>query len=80
MKMVKNDDRPLKIINAQENISAAIIRLQAFENRFLYVVKYCYLPLFLTTWDLQSYKQFKNGFYENSINIPIERVYIYKNV
>ena len=33
-------DRPLKIINAPQNISAAIIRLQAFKNRFLYVVKY----------------------------------------
>ena len=40
IKLVLDDDRPLKIINAPENISAAIIRLQAFENRFLYVVKY----------------------------------------
>ena len=40
LKLVLEDDRPLKIINAPENISAAIIRLQAFENRFLYVVKY----------------------------------------
>ena len=40
LKLVLADDRPLKIINAPENISAAIMRLQAFENRFLYVVKY----------------------------------------
>ena len=40
LKLVLEDDRPLKIINAPDNISAAIIRLQAFENRFLYVVKY----------------------------------------
>ena len=40
LKLVLDDDRPLKIINAPENISAAIIRLQSFENRFLYVVKY----------------------------------------
>ena len=40
LKLVLEDDRPLKIINAPENISAAIIRLQAFDNRFLYVVKY----------------------------------------
>ena len=40
LKLVLNDDRPLKIINAPENISAAIMRLQNFENRFLYVVKY----------------------------------------
>ena len=40
LRLVLNDDRPLKIINAPENISAAIMRLQKFENRFLYVVKY----------------------------------------
>ncbi len=40
LKLVLDDDRPLKIINAPQNISAAIMRLQAFENRFLYVVKY----------------------------------------
>ena len=40
MKLVLDDDRPLKIINAPENISAAIMRLQNFDNRFLYIIKY----------------------------------------
>ncbi len=40
LELVVEDDRPLKIINAPKNISAAIMRLQAFEDRFLYVVKY----------------------------------------
>ena len=40
LELVIEDDRPLKILNASENISAAIIRLQAFDDRFLYVVKY----------------------------------------
>ena len=40
LNLVLEDDRPLKIINAPANISAAIMRLQNFENRFLYVVKY----------------------------------------
>ncbi len=40
LKLVLEDDRPLKIINASENISAAIIRLQNFDDRFLYVIKY----------------------------------------
>ena len=40
LNLVLDDDRPLKIINALENKSAAIIRLQNFDNRFLYVVKY----------------------------------------
>ncbi len=39
IQMVKSDDRPLKIINASENRSAAVIRLQNFEDTFLYVVK-----------------------------------------
>ena len=39
IQMVKSDDRPLKIINAPENRSAAVIRLQNFDDTFLYVVK-----------------------------------------
>ena len=38
LNLVLEDDRPLKIINAEENKSAAIMRLQAFDDRFLYVV------------------------------------------
>ena len=38
--LVLDDDRPLKIINAPKNMSAAIMRLQNFDNRFLYVIKY----------------------------------------
>ncbi len=40
LNLVLEDDRPLKIINAPANISAAIMKLQAFEERFLYVVKF----------------------------------------
>ncbi len=40
MDMVKNDDRPLKIINTFENKSAAVVRLSNYENTFLYVLKY----------------------------------------
>jgi two-component system nitrogen regulation sensor histidine kinase NtrY len=40
LNLVLDDDRPLKIINAFKNRSAAIMRLQNFEDRFIYVVKY----------------------------------------
>ncbi len=40
LNLVLDDDRPLKIINAFENKSAAIMRLQNFDDRFLYVVNY----------------------------------------
>ena len=40
LNLVLEDDRPLKIINAFENKSAAIMRLQNFDDKFLYVVNY----------------------------------------
>ena len=40
LNLVLDDDRPLKIINTQANISAAIMRVQSFEDRFLYVIKF----------------------------------------
>ena len=40
MQMVKNDERPLKIINTFENKSAAVVKLTNFDNTFLYVVKF----------------------------------------
>ena len=40
IKMVLNDERPLKIINTFENKSAAVIKLTNYENTFLYVIKY----------------------------------------
>ena len=38
--MVQNDNRPLKIINAFENKSAAIIKVQSTKDIFLYVIKF----------------------------------------
>ena len=40
LKMVLNDERPLKIINAFENKSAAIIKLSNYENVYLYAIKF----------------------------------------
>ena len=40
IKMVLNDERPLKIINTFENKSAAVIKLTNYDNTFLYVVKF----------------------------------------
>ena len=40
LKMVLDDERPLKIINTFENKSAAVIKLSNYENTFLYVVKF----------------------------------------
>ena len=40
LKLVLEDDRPLKIINAFKNRSSALMKLQNFDETFLYVVKY----------------------------------------
>ena len=40
LKMVQNDDRPLQILNAYENTSAALMRLTNYNNTFVYVVKF----------------------------------------
>ena len=40
LSLVLNDSRPLKMINPIENKSAAIIKLENFENTFLYIVRF----------------------------------------
>ena len=40
LNLVLNDERPLKIINAPQNRSAALIKLPNYKNTFLYVVKF----------------------------------------
>ncbi len=40
LSMVLNETRPLKIINAFENKSSAILKLNEFRNTYLYIVKF----------------------------------------
>ena len=40
LKMVLNDERPLKILNAYKNTSAALMRLTNFDNTYIYIIKY----------------------------------------
>ena len=40
LEMVLNDKRPLKILNAYKNQTASIIKLENFEGKYLYIVKY----------------------------------------
>ena len=40
LSLVLNDVRPLKMINPVENKSAAIIKLENFDNTFLYIVRF----------------------------------------
>ena len=40
LEMVLNDKRPLKIINAYKNQSASLIKLENFDDKYLYIAKY----------------------------------------
>jgi len=40
LRMVLDDERPLKILNAYKNTSAALMRLANFDNTYIYIIKY----------------------------------------
>jgi len=77
LKLVLKDDRPLKIINAPQNMSAAIMRLQAFENRFLYVVKFLDKDISKYLTESQEAINFYYTVEEKSTGIKISFAIIY---
>ena len=77
LNLVLDDDRPLKIINAPENISAAIMRLQNFDNRFLYVVKYLDKDISKYLTESQEAINFYYRVEEKSTGIKISFAIIY---
>ncbi|MDC3166018.1 ATP-binding protein [Candidatus Pelagibacter sp.] len=77
LNLVLEDDRPLKIINAPENISAAIIRLQNFDDRFLYVVKYLDKEISKYLTESQEAINFYYTVEEKSTGIKISFAIIY---
>ena len=77
LNLVLDDDRPLKIINAPENISAAIMRLQNFNNRFLYVVKYLDKDISKYLTESQEAINFYYTVEEKSTGIKISFAIIY---
>ena len=77
LNLVLDDDRPLKIINAPANISAAIMRLQSFDNRFLYVIKYLDKDISSYLTESQEAINFYYTVEERSTGIKISFVIIY---
>tara|TARA_A100001011_G_scaffold52033_1_gene50090 strand:- start:3810 stop:5609 length:1800 start_codon:yes stop_codon:yes gene_type:complete len=77
LNLVIEDDRPLKIINAPANISAAIIRLQNFDDRFLYVVKYLDKKISNYLNESQEAINFYYTVEERSTGIKISFILIY---
>ena len=72
-----DDDRPLKIINPKKNRSAAIIRLQNFEDRFLYVIKYLDKDISKYLSESQEAINFYYNVEEKSTGIKISFIIIY---
>ena len=77
LNLVVDDDRPLKIINAQDNRSAAIMRLQNFDNRFIYVVKYLDVAISNYLAESQEAINFYYRVEEKSTGIKISFAIIY---
>ena len=77
LNLVLDDDRPLKIINAPQNMSAAIIRLQNFDNRFLYVVKFLDKDISKYLTESQEAINFYYTVEEKSTGIKISFAIIY---
>ena len=77
LNLVLEDDRPLKIINAPNNISAAIMRLQAFDNRFLYVIKFLDKDISNYLFESQEAINFYYTVEEKSTGIKISFILIY---
>lgn len=77
LEMVSNDKRPLKIINAFKNQSASIIKLENFDGKYLYIVKY--LDEKISQYLLESQEAL--NFYYTVLNkqtgIKISFVFIY---
>ena len=77
LNLVIDDDRPLKMINAPANISAAIIRLQSFDDGFLYVVKYLDKNISNYLEESQEAINFYYNVQERSTGIKISFALIY---
>ena len=77
LNLVLEDDRPLKIINTQANISAAIMRLQSFDDRFLYVVKFLDENISNYLTESQDAINFYYTVEERSTGIKISFILIY---
>ena len=75
--MVSNDKRPLKIINAYENHTASIIKLENFEGKYLYIVKYLDKKISQYLIDSQEAVNFYYTVLNKQTGIKISFVFIY---
>ena len=77
LEMVSDDKRPLKIFNAYENHSASIIKLESFEGKYLYIVKYLDKKISQYLIDSQEAVNFYYTVLNKQTGIKISFVFIY---
>ncbi len=77
LNLVLDDDRPLKIINTQANMSGAIMKLESSEGRFLYVVKFLDENISNYLTESQEAINFYYTVEEKSTGIKISFIIIY---
>ena len=77
LEMVLNDKRPLKIINAFKNQSASIIKLENFDGKYLYIVKYLEKKISKYLLESQEALNFYYTVLNKQTGIKISFVFIY---
>ena len=77
LEMVINDERPLKIINAYKNQSASIIKLEKFDDKYLYIVKYLDEKISQYLIDSEEAVNFYYTVLNKQTGIKISFVFIY---
>ena len=77
LEMVLTDKRPLKIINAYKNHSASIIKLENFNGKYLYIVKYLDKKISQYLLDSQEALNFYYTVLNKQTGIKISFAFIY---
>ena len=77
LEMVLNDKRPLKIINTYKNQTASIIKLENFEGKYLYIVKYLDKKISQYLLESQEALNFYYTVLSKQTGIKISFVFIY---
>ena len=75
--LVKQDERPLKIINAFENKSAAILKLPNYKNTYIYIVKYLEEDISKYLTESQEALNFYYTVEDKRTGIQISFIFIY---
>ena len=77
LEMVSNDKRPLKITNAYENQTASIIKLENFDGKYLYIVKYLDKKISQYLIDSEEALNFYYTVLNKQTGIKISFIFIY---